>query len=456
VIKGARLSHALPSAKLSPQQRQEVAFLMAELFTLIFVAFLLLMLGLKYWLAMRQIRHVAAHADIVPAQFSDRVGLEAHRKAAGYTIAKQRLGLIESAVGAAVLLALTLLGGLEAIGGSIGAVAGHGFLFQILIVAVVVALASVIDLPFAWYRHFHLEQAYGFNRMTPRLFIIDLAKSVLLAAALGLPIVAIVLWLMQQAGALWWIHAWLVWAAFNLLIMVLYPTLIAPLFNKFEPLRDASLAQRVQALLTRTGFSSKGVFVMDGSRRSSHGNAYFTGFGRAKRVVFFDTLVARLTPPEIEAVLAHELGHFKLKHITKRLVVSFSSSLVFLAALGWLANQSWFYQGLGVTPLLDARNDGFALVLFILAAPVFTFVLGPLASYFSRKHEFEADAFAAQHASAPDLVAALVKLYEDNASTLTPDPLHSAFYDSHPPASIRIERLLAAAPNPALRHVDAN
>ncbi len=418
---------------------------MATSFTITFVALLLLMLGLKYWLAMRQMRHVAAHADAVPEQFADRVNLEAHRKAASYTIAKQRFGLIETAVGTAVLIALTLLGGIDRLSAWAGNLVGQGFAFQMLIVAAVLVLVSLIDLPFSWYRQFSLEQAYGFNRMTPRLFLTDLAKSVLLAIALGLPILAIVLWLMQKAGTLWWIYAWLVWGAFSLLIMVLYPTLIAPLFNKFEPLKDASLAERVQRLLTRTGFSSKGVFVMDGSRRSSHGNAYFTGLGRAKRVVFFDTLVQRLSAPEIEAVLAHELGHFRLKHITKRLVVSFASSLALLALLGWLANQTWFYQGLGVTPSLDARNDGLALVLFMLVLPVFTFLLAPLASMFSRKHEFEADAFAARHASAPDLVAALVKLYEDNAATLTPDPVHSAFYDSHPPATIRIERLLAAS-----------
>jgi len=417
---------------------------MAVSFTFTFVALLLLMLGLKYWLAARQMRHVAAHAGAVPAQFADRVSLEAHRKAALYTIAKQRFGLIETAVGAAVLVALTLLGGIDLIGAWVGKLVGRGFAFQILIIAVVLVLVSLIDLPFSWYRQFSLEQRYGFNRMTPRLFLTDLAKSALLAVMLGLPILAIVLWLMQKAGTLWWIYAWLVWAGFSLLIMVLYPTVIAPLFNKFEPLKDVSLAERVQRLLTRTGFSSKGVFVMDGSRRSSHGNAYFTGLGRAKRVVFFDTLVQRLTAAEIEAVLAHELGHFKLKHITKRLIISFASSLALLAALGWLANQTWFYQGLGVTPQLEARNDGLALLLFTLVLPVFTFVLAPLASVFSRKHEFEADAFAARHASASDLVAALVKLYEDNAATLTPDPVHSAFYDSHPPATIRIERLLAA------------
>jgi STE24 endopeptidase len=418
---------------------------MAIVFTYTFVALLLLMLGLKVWLSSRQMWHVAAHADAVPKQFADRVSLDAHRKAAAYTIAKQRFGLIETAVGAIVLVALTLLGGIDFISNQIAHLAGRGFAFQILLVAAVLLLVSLIDLPFSWYRQFSLEQAYGFNRMTPRLFLTDLAKSAVLALALGLPVLAIVLWLMQQAGAIWWIYAWLVWAAFSLLIMVLYPTVIAPMFNKFEPLPDASLAERVQRLLTRTGFSSKGVFVMDGSRRSSHGNAYFTGLGRAKRVVFFDTLVQRLTASEIEAVLAHELGHFKLKHITKRLIISFASSLALLALLGWLATQTWFYQGLGVTPQLESRNDGLALVLFMLVLPVFTFVLAPLASVFSRKHEFEADAYAARHASASDLVAALVKLYEDNAATLTPDPVHSAFYDSHPPATIRIERLLAAA-----------
>jgi STE24 endopeptidase len=418
---------------------------MAMIFTYVFVALLALMLGLKVWLAQRQMRYVAAHAHAVPPQFADRVSLDAHRKAAAYTIAKQRFGLVETGVGAAVLVALTLLGGVDLIGGLLAKVVGHGFAFQVLIVAAVVALTGLIDLPFAWYRQFSLEQRYGFNRMTPRLFLIDLAKSVALGIALGLPILAVVLWLMQQAGAWWWVYAWLVWIGFALLMLVLYPTVIAPLFNKFEPLKDAALAERVQRLLTRTGFSSKGVFVMDGSRRSSHGNAYFTGLGRAKRVVFFDTLVQRLSAPQIEAVLAHELGHFKLRHVTKRLAVSFASSLALLALLGWLAGRSWFYQGLGVTPLLDARNDGYALVLFMLVLPVFTFVLAPLASLFSRKHEFEADAFAAHHASATDLVAALVRLYEDNAATLTPDPVHSAFYDSHPPAALRIDRLMAQA-----------
>lgn len=416
---------------------------MSFAFSLLFVAFLLLMVGLKYWLAARQIRHVAAHADAVPAQFAERVSLEAHRKAAAYTIAKQRFGLIETAVGTALLVALTLLGGLQAIADAAAALLGRGFLLQVGVVAAVVALVSLVDIPFSWYRQFRIEQAFGFNRMTLRIFFADLAKSALLAALLGLPVLAVVLWLMERAGDLWWLYAWFVWIAFNALVLVLYPTVIAPLFNKFEPLADAALADRIARLLARTGFSSKGVFVMDGSRRSSHGNAYFTGLGRNKRIVFFDTLVERLQPQEIEAVLAHELGHFKLKHIRKRLALSALASAGFLALLGWLADQTWFYQGLGVQPALDARNDGLALVLFILVAPVFTFVLAPFASALSRAHEFEADAFAARNSSAQDLVSALVKLYQDNAATLTPDPLHSAFYDSHPPAAIRIERLLA-------------
>jgi STE24 endopeptidase len=417
---------------------------MASSFTFLFVAFLLAMVALKFWLALRQVRHVSAHAGRVPEQFAERVSIDAHRKAAAYTIARQHLGMVETGVGVVVLVALTLLGGLQVIGDTLAGWFGRGFVFQLLLVAAVVLIVSVIDLPFAWYRQFRIEQAFGFNRMTPALFIADLIKSMLLAAAIGLPVLAVVLWLMQQAGSLWWLYAWVVWIGFNAMVLVLYPTLIAPLFNKFTPLQDGALATRIHALLERTGFSSRGVFVMDGSRRSSHGNAYFTGLGRAKRIVFFDTLVDRLQPPEIEAVLAHELGHFKLKHIAKRLAFSVVASLAVLALLGWLATQPWFYQGLGVTPALDARNDALALVLFFLVLPVFTFVFAPLASRLSRRHEFEADAFAARYAHAGDLVAALVKLYQENASTLTPDPLHSAFYDSHPPAALRVQRLLAA------------
>jgi STE24 endopeptidase len=415
---------------------------MSSFLTSAFVVFLLAMVALKYWLAWRQIRYVGLHADAVPQQFADRVPLDAHRRAAAYTIERTRLAVFDTAVGALLLVALTLGGGLDWLMQQIADVTSSDFLRQLLIVSAVVLIAGAVDLPFAWFRQFRIEQKFGFNRMTLGLWIADLAKSLALSAALGLPLLAAVLWLMARAGDLWWLYAWLLWIAFNALVLVLYPTLIAPIFNKFEPLKDSGLVERITALLARTGFSSKGVYVMDGSRRSAHGNAYFTGLGRSKRIVFFDTLVERLQPPEIEAVLAHELGHFKLKHIAKRLMLSFVASLAFLALLGWLINQTWFYTGLGVTPSLTGSNHGVALVLFALVLPVFTFVFAPIASLLSRKHEFEADQFAARHASAGDLVSALVKLYQDNASTLTPDPLHSAFYDSHPPASIRIARLV--------------
>ena len=415
------------------------------LLTNTFVAFLLLMIGIRYWLAARQIRYVTAHAADVPAQFVDRVSLEAHRKAAHYTVEKTRLGIVETAVGAAALVSLTLLGGLQWISDTLRTLIANDLLYQVAVVASVVLLLAVIDLPFSWIRQFRIEERFGFNRMTPRLWVLDLVKSLAVASALGLPLLAATIWLMQQAGDAWWLYVWLLWIAFNAMVLVLYPTLIAPLFNKFEPLKDSALADRIAALLGRTGFASKGVFVMDGSRRSAHGNAYFTGLGRAKRIVFFDTLIERLLPTEIEAVLAHELGHFKLKHIAKRLALSFVVSLGVLALLGWLITQPWFFSGLGVEPVPGAAQQGIALVLFMLVLPVFTFVFAPLASIMSRKHEFEADRFAARNASAGDLVNALVKLYQDNASTLTPDPVHSAFYDSHPPASIRIERLLRAA-----------
>jgi STE24 endopeptidase len=417
---------------------------MADLFAALFAFFLLLTTGLKLWLASRQIRHVAQHAAQVPPQFADRITPDAHRKAAAYTMAKQRLIMVEVLVDAVLLTLLTLLGGLQWLTGWLSTAVGPGLGLQMALVVAVTLITALVGLPFNWYRQFRLEERFGFNRMTPRLFMADLLKGMLLSALLGLPLLAAVLLLMAQAGAFWWLYTWLVWMGFNGLVLVLYPTLIAPLFNKFEPLRDESLAVRLQELLARVGFASRGLFVMDGSRRSSHGNAYFTGLGRSKRIVFFDTLLQRLLPQEIEAVLAHELGHFKLRHIAQRLVFSFLLSLALLALLGWLSNQLWFYQGLGVEPFLPGQNQGIALVLFFLALPVFGFVLAPLSSLLSRQHEFEADAFAARHASAQDLANALVKLYEDNASTLTPDPLHSAFYDSHPPAALRIGRLRSA------------
>jgi len=414
-------------------------------FSVLFVVFFVLTLGLRFWLANRQIRHVLRNRASVPGEFASQVSLETHQKAADYTVAKTRFGIVALLWGGLVLIGFTLLGGLQAISGALLPLAGPGMLHQILLVVAFAAISGVLDLPFDYYRQFVLEQRFGFNKMTRGLWLGDLVKGTLLGAAIGLPLIWVVLKLMETTGSLWWFWAWCVWSGFQLLMMVLYPTVIAPLFNKFTPLADASLKTRIEGLMARVGFASKGLFVMDGSRRSAHGNAYFSGFGAAKRIVFFDTLIERLAPQEIEAVLAHELGHFKLRHIVKRMVVMFALSLGFLALLGYLKGQSWFYTGLGVTPMLGAPNDAMALLLFMLVLPIFTFVLGPLSAITSRKHEFEADAFAAKHSSADDLVSALVKMYEDNASTLTPDPLHSAFYDSHPPASVRIAHLNAAA-----------
>jgi len=414
-------------------------------FSVLFVVFFVLTLSLRFWLAQRQIRHVLRKRASVPAEFAPKVSLETHQKAADYTVAKTRFGIAALLWGALVLIGFTLLGGLQALSSALLPVEGPGMLHQILLVVAFAAISGVLDLPFDYYRQFVLEARFGFNKMTPGLWLADMVKGTLVGAVIGLPLVWVVLKLMESTGSLWWFWAWCVWSGFQLLMMVLYPTVIAPLFNKFTPLEDAGLKARIEGLMARVGFASKGLFVMDGSRRSAHGNAYFSGFGAAKRIVFFDTLVERLAPQEIEAVLAHELGHFKLRHIVKRIVVMFALSLAFLALLGYLKEQSWFYTGLGVTPMLGAPNDAMALLLFMLVLPIFTFVFGPLSAITSRKHEFEADAFAARHSSANDLVSALVKMYEDNASTLTPDPLHSAFYDSHPPASVRIAHLNAAA-----------
>jgi STE24 endopeptidase len=425
--------------------------------SVVFLAALLLSVATRLWLAGRQTRHVARHRDAVPEQFAERIPLSAHRRAADYTVARMRLGMVETLVGAAALLGFTVLGGIEAMAAVLRDLLPDApFWRQVLLAGAVALIASAIDLPLSWYRQFGLEKQFGFNRMTPSLFLTDLAKGTLLAVALGLPLLVAVLWLMERAGALWWLWAWAVWVTFNLAVLLLYPTVIAPMFNRFVPLEPGPVRDRVERLLARCGFASKGLFVMDGSRRSAHGNAYFTGFGRSKRIVFFDTLLSRLSPDEIEAVLAHELGHFKHRHILKRIVATFAISLAGLWLLGWLSRQPWFYQGLGVTPQLGDALGGYALLLFFLAMPVFTFVLQPLGSWLSRRHEFEADAFAARQASADDLSRALVKLYEDNAATLTPDPVHSAFYDSHPPAAIRLDRLAslggtppAAGPSPA-------
>ncbi|MBW9107361.1 M48 family metallopeptidase [Paraburkholderia phenoliruptrix] len=414
-------------------------------FTVLFVVAVVAMVGTKLWLASRQIRFVAGHREQVPSQFAGTIALAAHQRAADYTVERTRLTMIEIVVGAALLIGLTLLGGVQALDLAITDWLGRGYIGQIALVAAVIAITSAVDLPFDYYRQFVIEQRFGFNRMSLRIFVVDRLKGVLLGAAFGLPLLFVVLWLMNRAGSFWWLWTWIVWVVFQMLVLVLYPTFIAPLFNKFEPLKDEALKSRIEALMKRCGFAAKGLFVMDGSRRSAHGNAYFTGFGAAKRIVFFDTLLARLSGSEIEAVLAHELGHFKRRHVIKRMLVTFAISLALLALLGWLTQQVWFYEGLGVRPSLVGGNSALALVLFFLALPVFVFFVTPLGSLTSRKHEFEADAFAATQTDAQDLINALVKLYEDNASTLTPDPLYTAFYYSHPPASQRIDRLLRHA-----------
>lgn len=414
--------------------------------TLAFAAFLLAGLAVKFWLSTRQVRHVARHRDAVPPAFAQTVSLAAHQKAADYTMAKSRVGLLETAFGAAVLLAWTLLGGLDALNRQLVEWMGTGMWQQLALLGSFAVISGLVDLPFALYNTFVVEERFGFNKMTWKLWLGDLLKSTLLGAAIGLPIAALILWLMGAAGSLWWLWAWAVWMAFNLLLLVVYPTFIAPLFNKFKPLEDETLKARVTALMQRCGFAAKGLFVMDGSRRSAHANAYFTGFGAAKRVVFYDTLLAKLSPGEVDAVLAHELGHFKHRHIVKRIVMMFAFSLAGFALLGWLATRTWFYTGLGVRPNIDGPNDALALLLFMLAVPVFTYFISPLLAQFSRKHEFEADAFAATQTSGRDLGSALLKLYEDNASTLTPDPVFVKFYYSHPPASERLARLGQAVP----------
>ncbi|SDC88289.1 STE24 endopeptidase [Massilia sp. PDC64] len=418
--------------------------MLSSAFSVLFVVFLLLTLGLRYWLARRHIRHVLRHRDQVPAEFAAKIPLSAHQKAADYTVAKTRFGLWAALWNTLVLTGFTLLGGLQALSTALLHATGPGMVHQILLIVAFAIVSGALDLPFSYYRQFVLEERFGFNKMTVGLWIMDAVKGGLVGAVIGLPLLWVVLTLMDKTGALWWLYAWFVWSGFQLLMMVLYPTVIAPLFNKFTPLTDDKLKDRIEGLMTRVGFAAKGLFVMDGSKRSAHGNAYFSGFGANKRIVFFDTLLSRLAPEEIEAVLAHELGHFKLKHIIKRITVLFALSLAFLALLGWLKTQVWFYTGLGVLPLLGQSNDAMALLLFSLVLPVFTFPFSPLTSITSRKHEFEADAFAASHSDARDLVSALVKMYEDNASTLTPDPIHSAFYDSHPPASVRIRHLRLA------------
>ena len=412
--------------------------------TLLFSAALVLGLLLKLYLSSRQIRHVARHRDTVPPAFAATISLASHQKAADYTLTKARFGLLELAFGSAVLLGWTLLGGLDSLNQALAnsALAQWGPLAtQMALVAGFGLISGALDLPFTLYSTFRIEERFGFNKMSLQLWLADLFKSTLVGMVIGLPIVALILWLMDSAGPLWWLWAWAAWMGFNLLVLVLYPTVIAPIFNKFKPLEDDSLKARVTALMQRCGFAAKGLYVMDGSKRSAHANAYFTGFGAAKRVVFYDTLLKQLSPAEVDAVLAHELGHFKHKHIIQRIVMLFAMSLAGFALIGYLSQQIWFYTGLGVRPNLGAPNDALALLLFMLAMPLFSFFISPLMAQLSRQHEFQADAYAAMQTDGRDLASALLKLYQDNASTLTPDPVFVKFYYSHPPASERLARM---------------
>jgi len=413
----------------------------SPLFTQIFLILLIGTVLTRFWLARRHARHVLSHRRQVPAPFRGKILLKAHHKAADYTVAKTRFAMVAGVIDALLLLGWTLGGGLEFLDQGWRA-AGFGELVSgTLFLLSVFLISGLLDLPATLYQTFVIEQRFGFNHSTPALFVADLLKQALLLFVLGAPLALAALWLMQSAGTLWWFYLWLLWSGFTLLMIWAYPAIIAPLFNKFTPLKNRSVQTRIQALLRRTGFRSRGIFVMDGSRRSAHGNAYFTGFGRNKRVVFFDTLLKTLRGPEIEAVLAHELGHFHHRHIIKRIVMLFGMSLAGLALLGWLIQQPWFYQGLGVS----TASAHAALILFLMVGPVFTFLLQPLMAWGSRRHEYQADAYAADQADIKPMISALVKLYRENASTLTPDPVYSAFYDSHPPASLRIAHLQSLA-----------
>ncbi len=408
-------------------------------FTQLFLVMFAISIGMRLWLSQRQIAHVRDHRAQVPESFADKISLEEHQKAADYTTTKTSFGRWPMFYDAGLLLIWTLGGGLEWLDQSIIAMNYGPIVTGITVMLGFMLVSSVLDLPFSLYTTFVIEEKFGFNRTTVKTFIVDLFKGLALGLVIGVPLLFVILWLMEQAGELWWIYTWMVLTGFSLLMMWIYPTLIAPIFNKFEPLEEGDTLTRIKSLLTRCGFSSNGVFVIDGSKRSSHGNAYFSGFGRNKRIVFFDTLLKMLNDDELEAVLAHELGHFKKKHIIKGMLISFATTFIALAILAWLMKNEWFYHGLG----LSTPSTYMALLLFTMISPVFTFVLSPIMSLFSRKNEFEADAFAAKQTDAKYLIKALVDLYRENANTLTPDPLYSAFYDSHPPAPVRIAHLNA-------------
>lgn len=410
-------------------------------FTALFIAFLLADVITRGWIALRQIKHVGRKQNEVPEQFRDRISLHSHQRAAAYTRAKVLLGLFETLVSAVLLIALTLLGGLQWLNVHLARLISNDLLFDLALIGSVFAIVALISLPFSLWRKFKIEARFGFNRVTPRLFALDLLKTTLLSLVFGIPLLAGILWLMTDAGPSWGWWAWLLWVGFNFLLLYLFPTVIAPLFNTFTRLDNPDLQARIRALAKQCNFAFDDLFVMDGSRRSAHGNAYFTGFGKARRIVLFDTLINKLSPDEIEAVVAHELGHYQHKHILKRMLINFFLALLFFQTLAWLSQQVWFYLDLGVIPVFGRSYNGLALILFFLVTPTFTFWVSPFVNRLSRRDEYEADRFAAQHSNASSLVSALVKLYNDNAATLTPDPIHSAFYDSHPPAVQRIQQL---------------
>jgi STE24 endopeptidase len=406
-------------------------------FTLLFLFSLAVWVSLSIWLSVRHQRHIALHRHKVPPAFADKVSIGEHRKAADYSIARTRFGRIELLAGALILLLMTLGGLIDRIDAVWRAAQWPELATGGAVILSVLLISALLDIPSALYRTFVIEERFGFNKSTMTTFWVDRLKGLFLVTLLGVPLLLLILWLMQIAGGLWWLYAWAALSVFSLSISWAFPKFIAPLFNRFEALEEGEVADRLQSLLERTGFRSDGIFVMDGSRRSSHGNAYFTGFGKSKRIVFFDTLLEQLTPAQVEAVLAHELGHFKRRHIIKGMAISLAMTFCGFVLLAWLMQQAWFFEGLGVSTM----SSYMALLLFVLVSPVFTFLIGPAMAWFSRRHEFEADAFAAEQSDARDLITALVNLYRENASTLTPDPLHSAFHDSHPPASIRIARL---------------
>ena len=422
---------------IQPSLHSSISFALTGLLVLA----LLVAFGVQLWLSSRQIRHVAQFRSAVPPAFAKDISLSAHQKAADYTIVKIRFGLLELAVSSAVVLGWTILGGLSLLDQKLVDLLGSGMGQQIALLVAFFLISSLMEIPFAIYRTFVIEDHFGFNKMSIKRWLIDLLKSSLISVLIGLPLIALLLWLMKETGQWWWLWTWGVWVSFSLMLLLVYPTLIAPIFNKFKPLEDEELKSHVTALMQRCDFSARGLFVMDGSTRSAHANAYFTGFGTAKRVVFYDTLLAKLSVNEVTAVLAHELGHYKHKHIVKRIAFLFFNSFLGLALLGYLTSQVWFYTGLGSQPRMDSSNEAMAVLLFLLVIPTFSFFITPLTTSISRKHEFEADEYALRQTCGEDLASALLKMYEDNASTLTPDPIYAKFYYSHPPASERLARL---------------